>query len=67
MTIIEKIEKHSDVTFAVVLYTGCDKGKFKEDSRYHLIARQNVVFEHGYMVAKLGRNKVVALVEPNVE
>lgn len=67
MTIIEKIEKYSDVAFAIVLYTGCDKGKFKEDSQLHLRARQNVVFEHGYMVAKLGRNKVVALIEPKVE
>ena len=30
-------------------------------------ARQNVVFEHGYLIAKLTRKNVVALVEPGVE
>lgn len=30
-------------------------------------ARQNVIFEHGYMVAKLGRDKVIALVDQGVE
>lgn len=67
MTIIEKIESNSDVAFSVVLYTGCDEGKLKEESVLHPRARQNVVFEHGYMVAKLGRDKVVALTESGVE
>ena len=67
MTIIEKIESNSDVAFSVVLYTGCDKGKLKEESDFHPGARQNVVFEHGYMVAKLGRDKVVVLTELGVE
>ena len=67
MTIIEKIEANSDVAFAVVLYTGCDEGKLKEESVLRPRARQNVVFEHGYMVAKLGRDKVVALTELGIE
>lgn len=67
MTIIEKIESNSDVAFSVVVYTGCDEGKLKEESDLHPRARQNVVFEHGYMVAKLGRDKVVALTESGVE
>ena len=29
-------------------------------------ARQNVVFEHGYLIGKLGRNKVCALVKEEV-
>ena len=69
LTIMEKIERYTDVDFAVVLYTECDKGRAKEDSvdaeRYR--ARQNVVFEHGYLIGKLGRNKVCALVKGNVE
>lgn len=69
LTIIEKIEKYTDVDFAVVLYTECDKGRAKEepvdDEKYR--ARQNVVFEHGYLIGKLGRNKVCALVKGNVE
>ena len=68
-TIIEKIEKFTDVSFAVVLYTGCDMGRAKEapPEEAQLRARQNVVFEHGYLIAKLGREKVCALVKGNVE
>ena len=69
LTIIEKIERYSDVDFAVVLYTECDLGRAKEtdqkDERYR--ARQNVVFEHGYLIGKLGRDHVCALVKGNVE
>ncbi len=67
MTIIEKIEKYSDVSYALVLYTGCDEGRVKGAGELRDRARQNVVFEHGYMVAKLGRNRVIALVEKGVE
>lgn len=69
MTIIEKIEAYSDVAFAVVLYTECDLGRAKEESidRERNRARQNVVFEHGYLIGKLGRDKVCALVKGDVE
>ena len=67
MTIIEKIEPNSDVAYAVVLYTACDIGKYKDEKELLPRARQNVVFEHGFMVAKLGRSNVVALVEDGVE
>lgn len=69
LTIIEKIERYSDVDFAVVLYTECDLGRAKEcpkeAERYR--ARQNVVFEHGYLLAKLGRDHVCALVKGDLE
>lgn len=68
-TVIEKIERYSEVGFAVVLYTECDMGRDKnlpkEDEKYQ--ARQNVVFEHGYLIGKLGRDRVCALVKGNVE
>lgn len=67
MTIIEKIEEYSDVSYAIVLYTSCDEGKMKGEKDLKDRARQNVVFEHGYMVAKLGRDKVIALVNQGVE
>lgn len=67
MTIIEKIENYADVAFAIVLYTACDRGKYKDDKTLKPRARQNVVFEHGYMAAHLGRDHVVALVEDGVE
>ena len=68
-TIIEKIEYYSEVSFAVVLYTGCDFGRDKETSveNEKLRARQNVVFEHGYLIAKLGREHVCALVKGDIE
>lgn len=68
-TVIEKIEANTDVAFAVVLYTPCDMGRAKEakvdDERSR--ARQNVVFEHGYLIGKLGRKCVSALVKGSVE
>ena len=67
-TIIEKLENYTDVAFAIVLYTGCDKGCKNEDNAIiKPRARQNVVFEHGYLNARLGRNRVCALVEEGVE
>lgn len=66
-TIIEKIEKHSDVGYAVVLYTPCDIGKSNKETKYISRARQNVVFEHGYLIGKLGRDKVSALVKGDIE
>lgn len=67
-TIIEKIEAHSNVGFAVVLYTPCDIGAKKEDEpMYQDRARQNVVFEHGFLMGKLGRKNVAALVKGTIE
>lgn len=67
LTIIEKIEEYSDVSFAVVLYTPCDEGKDKNASTLQSRARQNVVFEHGYFMAKLGRKNTIALYKDDVE
>ncbi len=66
-TIIEKIEENSNVGFAVVLYTPCDEGKAKRESELKDRARQNVIFEHGYLIGKIGRRNVCALVKGEVE
>lgn len=67
-TIIEKIERYSKVDFGIVLYTPCDQGGLaKEPLDLNFRARQNVVFEHGYLIGKLGRKNVVALVKETVE
>lgn len=67
-TIIEKLEEEtSRVSFAIILYTACDYGREKTENKEQPRARQNVVFEHGYLSAKLGRNHVCALVEPGIE
>ena len=63
-TIIEKIEHYSDVDFALVLYTPDDVGHVKgKPENLSLRARQNVIFEHGYLIGKLSRKNVVALVD----
>ncbi len=67
-TIIEKIESYSNVGFAIVLYTPCDIGS-KQSKAPDLKprARQNVVFEHGFLMGKIGRNNVCALVKGDIE
>lgn len=70
MTIIEKIERYSnEADFALILYTPCDHGRGAHEAKVHprLRARQNVVFEHGYLMAKLGRENVCALVKGEIE
>ena len=70
MTIIEKIEHYScEANFAIVLYTPCDKGRGVKETKVPARdrARQNVVFEHGYLMAKIGRGNVCALVKGEIE
>jgi predicted nucleotide-binding protein len=70
MTIIEKIEHYAgEADFALVLYTPCDQGRGYHESKMPPKdrARQNVVFEHGYLMAKLGRENVCALVKGTIE
>ncbi|MGO2320979.1 MAG: TIR domain-containing protein [Vibrio toranzoniae] len=67
MTIIEKIEHYSNVGFGIVLYTPCDVGQKVGDLTGQHRARQNVVFEHGYLIGKLGRRRVSAVVKGAVE
>lgn len=65
-TIIEKIEQESDVSYAIVLLTPDDEGGPKDKAKYPR-ARQNVIFEMGYLFAKLGRDRVICLLKENVE
>lgn len=67
-TIIEKIEEYTNVGFGIVLYTPCDLGASKaEKDQLRPRARQNVVFEHGYLIGKIGRENVCALVKGDIE
>ncbi len=65
-TIIEKIEANSDVGFAVVLLTPDDEGA-KKGSPPRPRARQNVLLELGYFMAKLTRDRVCVLKRGDVE
>lgn len=66
-TIIEKLEHYGDIGYAIVLYTHCDDGKVKNATELSKRARQNVVFEHGYFIGLLGRDRVSFLVDEDVE
>jgi predicted nucleotide-binding protein len=62
-TIIEKFEHFSDVGFAVALFSPDDAGYSTDEGpeSYRYRARQNVIFELGYFIGKLGRERAVAL------
>jgi len=66
-TVIEKVEAHSDVGFAVVLLTPDDLGKARDEAQLTPRARQNVLMELGYFIGRLGRNRVCALKRGDVE
>ena len=67
-TIIEKFEQHAQVGFAVALLTPDDVGALQDSStNLKPRARQNVVFELGYFLGRLGRERVCALTKGNVE
>ena len=66
-TVIEKVEEHGDVAFAVVLLTPDDEGRSRGVGELMPRARQNVVLELGYFLARLGRDRVCALKRGGVE
>ncbi len=75
-TVIEKLERHTDVAYAVVLLTPDDVGAPEDElsrieqgelTGLNQRARQNVIFELGYFLAKLTRERVCALYKPGVE
>lgn len=66
-SILDKIRKNSDVDCAIVLLTADDVGKDKNKSELLPRARQNVVFEAGYFIGKLGADHVILLADPKVE
>lgn len=68
-TIIEKFEDYANTAgFAIVLFTPDDEGSLVEGiNGLQPRARQNVIFELGYFIGKLGRNRACALVKGEVE
>jgi len=62
-TIIEKFMDYSGVSFAVVLLSPDDLGfhKHQEPKNAKLRARQNVIFELGFFIGKIGRDRVLVL------
>ena len=66
-TIIEKFEENSQVGAAICLFSADDLGRPKASSEEKSRARQNVVFEAGYFMGKLGRDRVVIIADKDVE
>ena len=65
-TIIEKLERcGAKAKAAVVLFTPDDFGQAKTEEERQKRARQNVVFEAGYFIGLLGRNRVICVVSDN--
>lgn len=67
-TIIEKFEHYAPQSaFAFVLMTPDDKAGVTNDTEAKWRARQNVIMELGWFMAKLGRKRVVILHQGEVE
>ena len=67
-TPIEKLEAQAAIAFAVVILTGDDVGGLATKPRtLRPRARQNVLFELGFSVANLTRERVCALYQEGVE
>ena len=58
--VVEKFERYSNVQFAVILLTPDDEGA-ERGQPPRPRARQNVIFELGFFVGKLGRQRVAVL------
>ena len=66
-TIIEKFEDYSDVGGAICLFTADDFGRSKKAEEDRARARQNVVFETGYFIGRLGRDHIAILADDGIE
>lgn len=56
-----------DVGGAICLFTADDLGRSRESGVDRARARQNVVFETGYFIGKLGRDHIVILADDGIE
>ena len=65
-TIIEQLEKHSDVQYAFVIVTPDDVGAL-EGEELESRARQNVILEFGLFAGKVGRKRMTILLKGDIE
>jgi len=65
-TLVEKLEKYSDVDYAFVILTPDDVGALKGETLRER-GRQNVIFEWGVFVGKIGRKRICLLIKGDVE
>jgi len=60
-TLINKFQDYSNVGFAIILLTPDDLGTSKKEENLKSRARQNVIFELGFFLGKLGIERVCAI------
>ena len=66
-TLMEKLERNSDVAYAIVLCTADDLGRAKDDEELGQRPRQNVILELGYFIGSLGRGNLCVLREEGLD
>lgn len=67
LTIIEKLEKYSNVGYAFVILTPDDIGGLATEQQIKNRARQNVILEFGYFTGLLGRDRITCLYKGDIE
>lgn len=58
---VDAFEEYANVQFAIILITPDEEGRLRGDAFLRPRSRQSAIFELGFLLAKLGRNRVVAL------
>jgi predicted nucleotide-binding protein len=66
-TLMEKLERNSDVAYAVVLCTADDFGRAEDEQELQQRPRQNVILELGYFIGSLGRGNLCVLREEGLD
>lgn len=68
VTIMEELEQQLDAEFAVVLLSPDDQGHCAGQTKHRRSrARQNVIFEFGLFIGKLGRRRIFVLKKGELE
>lgn len=64
-TIIEKFDDYSNVGFAIALLSADDVARTADGTEERFRARQNVIFELGFFLGRLRRDRVAAIYRPH--
>jgi predicted nucleotide-binding protein len=65
-TLLEKFEEYSDIKTAIIIFTNEDMGNYNDGSEYEKRAGQNMIFEAGYFLGKLGKKNTIVIAEQGV-